>query len=148
MQLMDHGCREYSLQNYTSMVSLQTIDVTIVRFHRSVVEVEDEAFRDCNNLREVVLHDGLQKIGYAAFCKCTSLSSIILPSTVIEIGGYSFAGCKNLRETVLNDGLQKIGQHAFNSCTSLSSVTLPSTVTEIENRVFEKCNNLTGGYIS
>ena len=42
-------------------------DVTIVRFHPSVVEVENDAFRDCKQLREVVFNDGLQKMGSLHF---------------------------------------------------------------------------------
>ena len=106
-------------------------DVIIVRFHPSVIEVEDEAFSYCKQLREVVFNDGLQKIGHSAFDHCTSLSSITLPSTVTEISAYAIRHCNNLREVILNDGLQKIGWNAFFKCTSLSSITIPSTVVEI-----------------
>ena len=116
-------------------------DVTIVRFHPSVVEVDDEAFRDCNNLREVVFNERLHKIGELAFYYCSSLSSIRLPSTVTEIGSLAFYYCSNLREVLLNEGLQKIGFYAFNACTSLRSITFPSTVTEIGGNTFSYCNN-------
>ena len=116
--------------------------VTIVRFHPSVVEVEDEAFKDCDHLSEVVLNEGLQKISWRAFYCCTSLSSIILPSTITEIGNYAFDRCGNLREVEFNDGLKKIGFGAFWNCTSLSSITLPSTVTEICNCAFHSCSIL------
>ena len=52
---------------YTGKGCVVPKDVTIVRFHPSVVEVEDDAFHDCNKLREVVFNDGLQKIGRYAF---------------------------------------------------------------------------------
>ena len=70
---------------YTGKGCVVPKDVTIVRFHPSVIEVENEAFDNCNTLREVVFSDGLQKIGYHAFYNCISLSSITLPSTVAEI---------------------------------------------------------------
>ena len=75
-------------------------DVTIVRFHPSVVEVENKAFDRCGDLREVVFNDGLKKIGYAAFYNCTSLSGVTLPSTVTEIGSHAFIYCNNLGEVV------------------------------------------------
>ena len=65
-------------------------NVRIVRFHPSVIEVEDNAFSYCRQLREVVLNDRLQKIGKLAFQYCTSLSSIVPPSTVTEIGDMVF----------------------------------------------------------
>ena len=113
--------------------------VTIVRFHPSVVEVENEAFRECNILREVVLKEGLRTIGENAFRSCTSLSNIIMPSTVTEIDICAFRGCPNLREVVLNDGLRKIGWWAFQECASLSSITIPFTVTEIGYAAFDSC---------
>ena len=117
-------------------------NVTIVRFHPSVTEVDDEAFYDCKQLKEVVFNERLQKIGEYAFYNCTSLSSITLPSTVIEIGDCAFEKCNNLTGVVLDDGLQKIGWQAFHCCTSLSTITFPSTVTEIGGYAFHDCRNL------
>ena len=127
---------------YTGEGCVVPKDVTIVRFHPSVTEVENRAFQNCKQLREVMFNDGLNKIGVYAFYWCTSLSSITFPSTVTEIGGGAFNGCNKLRAVVLNDGLQKIGTAAFHSCTSLSSITLPSTVTEIGISVFHDCSIL------
>ena len=127
---------------YTGKGCVVPKDVTIVRFHPTVTEVENEAFHCCRQLKEVVLNDGMQKIGVSAFQYCTSLSSITLQSTVTEIGGYAFRDCTNLREVILNERLQKIGFGAFQYCTSLSSITIPSTVTEIGSYTFRDCRNL------
>ena len=114
-------------------------DVTIVRFHPSVIEVRQYAFYDCKQLREVIFNDGLQKIGWNAFRNCTSLSSIALPSTVTEIGEYAFSFCNKLRDVTFNDGLQKIGAWSLGNCTLLSSIVLPSTLTEIGRESFFNC---------
>ena len=121
---------------YTGKGCVVPKDVTSVRFHPSVVEVEDRAFCDCNKLREIVFNEGLKKIEWNAFYGCKSLESVTLPSTVTEIGSYAFQYCKQLREVVFHEGLQKIGAGAFNNCTLLSSITLPSTVTEIDRCAF------------
>ena len=128
---------------YTGKGCAAPKNVTIVRLHPSVTEVEDNAFNECRKLREVIFNNGLKKIGMSAFHN-TSLSSIILPSTVTKIGDRAFAfnDCKQLRDVVFNDGLKKIGQYAFYNCTSLSSITLPSTVTEIDSKAFQGCNSL------
>ena len=126
---------------YTGEGCVVPISVTIVRFHPSVIEVEEEAFEDCKQLREIIFNNGLQKIGQYAFHRCSSLSSIKLPSTVTEIGDWAFYRCKNLR-VVLNEGLQKIGVRAFVQCTTLSGVILPSTVIEIGDWAFGGCNSL------
>ena len=127
---------------YTGKGCVVPKDVTIIRFHPSVVEVEKRAFQDCKQLREVVFNDGLRKIGWQAFRSCQSLSSIALPSTVTEIDECAFMNCKQLREIVLNEGQQNIGDGSFYNCTSLSSITLPSTVMEVGSSAFKNCNNL------
>jgi hypothetical protein len=117
-------------------------DVVCVQFDPRVVEVAEDAFVNCQNLKELILNDGLQKIGDDAFCGCTSLKCIRLPASITEIGDSAFYNCKNLKELILNDGLQKIGEYAFNNCTSLESITLPSSITEIGNDAFFNCKNL------
>ena len=71
-------------------------DVIIVRFHPSVVEVENHAFMNCKQLRKVMFNDGLQKIGMCEFYACKLLSSIKLPSTVTQISSI-YDSCRRLR---------------------------------------------------
>jgi len=118
-------------------------DVVRAQFDASVVEVSIHAFFNCTKLREVVLNDGLQKIVRGAFCYCTSLRHITLPSTITEVGRHAFHNCQNLREVVLNEGgLQKIDDDAFSGCTSLERIAIPSTITEIGSEAFCWCENL------
>ena len=97
-------------------------NVVSVRFHPSVVSIDDGAFEYCcTHLREVVLNDGLKNIGDNAFRGC-SLDSITIPSTVVEIGTDAFQNCGKLKEVVFNEGhfgLQSIGDRAFYDCRSL-----------------------------
>jgi hypothetical protein len=95
-------------------------------------------------LREIVLNEGLQKIGQDAFWRCSSLESITFPSTVTEIGRGAFMECRNLQEAGLHEGLQKIGDSSFGICSSLQSITLPSILTEIDKAAFWNCNSLRG----
>ena len=130
--------------DYTGIEERKDIpkDVTIVRFHSSVKEVGVRMFKECSQLKEVVLNEGLQKIGVQLFYHCKSLESITLPSTLIEIGSYAFAGCSSLREVVLNETLRTIGVAAFASCLSLEHITFTSTVTDIGAAAFCSCSGL------
>ena len=70
-------------------------DVVSVRIHPSIVKIEYEAFRECEQLKEVVLNEGLQSISYKAFYHCESLQSITIPSTLLlklERGHFIHAG--------------------------------------------------------
>ena len=117
-------------------------NVTKLIFDASVIEIPFGAFIKCEHLKEVMLNEGLQKIGVWAFGGCKSLAIIKLPSTVTEVGESAFYECTNLREVILNDGLQKIWTYAFAGCSSLTVITLPSTVSEVGSRAFLNCTHL------
>jgi hypothetical protein len=80
--------------------------------------------------RAVTLNNGLQRIRDNAFHGCTSLESIMLPSSLTwaprglecdfwyckaleSIGVYAFNTCRNLKNVVLNEGLLTIRRSAF-----------------------------------
>jgi len=93
-------------------------------------------------IREVVLNEGLQTIGRAAFSNCSSLERITLPSTLTEISVETFYECTRLREVILHEGIQKIGRGSFVGCTALEYITIPSTVTVISSDTFYGCERL------
>ena len=78
-------------------------NVTHIRFHHSVDEVQDKAFHDYYKLKKVVLNEGVKKIGKSAFSCCGLLESITLPSTIVEIEEGAFYSCRSLGKIVLND---------------------------------------------
>jgi len=128
---------------YTRTTEEVPLNVESVDFSPCVIEVRQNAFRFCNALRYLILNEGLQRIGPAAFRDCRSLDTLVkLPSTVIDIGDRALYGCKSLRDVFLNEGLQKIGSMAFSDCQSLEHVTLPSTVIEVEGEAFWGCATL------
>ena len=133
---------EVRITNYTGKEPVPK-DVTFVGLHPSVIEICEEAFKDCRKLRHVVLNEGLVSIRKDAFRNCTSLASIKFPSTLIEIADCAFKSCSNLKKVVLNDGLQKLGDKAFGKCTSLKSIDLPPTLTLLGHYVLDDCVNLT-----
>lgn len=129
------------ISNYNSSVDVPN-NVTHVQFHHSVTKIDNETFKECSQLREVILNEGLRKIGDDAFADCTSLERITFPSTVLEIDENAFFGCTRLREVVLNEGITQIGKHAFHGCSSLEVITLPSTLNEIGVGTFQDCTSL------
>ena len=124
---------ESSEFEYTGKGCVVPKNVTSVRFHPSVIEVENRAFQYCTLLRGVVFNVGLKKIGSLAFWKCTSLSSITLPSTVTEICSYAFDLCRNLREVIFHGVPRKIG--GMHHHTSLERFTFPSISTRLDNLI-------------
>ena len=121
-------------------------NVTHLKFHSNVTQIEvmtGELGRYLlNNLREVVLNDGLRVIGKYAFYGCTALQTIAIPSTVTKIGSNAFSHCTSITKVVLNEGLTEICGGAFSNCKSLQSITTPSSVTELDTGVFIQCESL------
>ena len=100
----------------------------------SVEEIDDNAFRDNPNVKSVVCHDRLLKVGRCAFQGCRSLQRVNMPGVkIIEDG--AFYSCKNLKDAEFGDKLETVGESAFIGCTSLQRVKLPK-VKIIENCAF------------
>ncbi len=95
-----------------------------------------------NEIKNVIISDGITEIGNFAFCDCTSLESITIPSSVTKIGDNAFYGCTSLESIKIPGSVTEIGYGAFSDCTSLESITIPSGVKKIGNRAFGGCKAL------
>lgn len=73
-----------------------------------------------DNIVEVELPDGLEKIVDSAFYGCENLEKINIPSTVTEIEDYAFSGCNKLTSVTLPYGLKELGDGAFQNSTSIT----------------------------
>ena len=101
---------------------------------------------DCSTLVEVVLNDGLQRIGGSAFARCISLIRIDIPPSVTVIDDFAFSYCTALEEVVLHEGLKTIGGSAFIGCRSLIHIVIPRSVTAIGENAFNGSGNITTGF--
>lgn len=83
-------------------------------------------------------------IGNFAFCECTGLTSVSVPSSVKNIGGRAFTNCTGLTSVTFEDGssLSSIGEYAFSGCESLVSICIPAGVNSIGENVFTGCKDL------
>ena len=110
-------------------------------------KIGDNAFCDCSGLTSLTLPSGVTEIGNAAFEGCSGLASLTLPSGVTEIGNAAFEGCSGLTSLTLPSGVTKIGNAAFEGCSGLTSLTLPSGVAKIGDYAFHGCSGLTSIYV-
>lgn len=92
---------------------------------------------------DVVIPDGVVKIGDEAFSHCASLTSVTIPGSVNEIGFEAFYACTNLANAMISNGVSIIGHSAFAMCFGLTSIEIPGSVTEIDQYAFWACENLT-----
>lgn len=76
------------------------------------------------------------EIASKAFEKCSTLTSVSIPSSVTKIGENAFADCNNLENAVLAEGLEEIGYKAFYQ-TRLKSISIPDSVVNLGGSAFQ-----------
>lgn len=81
----------------------------------SVVQINDEAFKDC-----------------------PVLTSVLIPNSVMSIGAVAFYGCSGLTSLTIGNSVTNIGDNAFRGCSGLTSVTVESGNTVYDSR--DNCN--------
>ncbi len=142
--------------------------VVVVQLKGDGVTVDGGAFALCMNLASFDFDKITGKVGDLAFCYCTSLTSVNMPS-VTEIGAGSFADCYNLKSftaeslktigesafsttdeeatqgagvvTVVTPSLEKVGDGAFYGCIYLTDIDI-SNVTDLGANAFAFCQSL------
>lgn len=118
------------------------LSVTRLRIDRSVKIVPDLAFSERENLLEVYIDEGVEKIGYGVFYNCSSLRRIKFPSTLGVIGMLAFGFCLNLEDAQLNNGLKLIQELAFSQCSSLKCLNIPSSLNTLGKKAYTGCTSV------
>lgn len=77
-----------------------------------------------------------------------NIKKVVIENGVTKIGSYAFLHCTNLTDVTIPDSVTRIGVRAFEGCTGLTGVTIPDSVTYIGACAFEGCTGLTGVYIT
>ena len=93
-------------------------------------------------IKTVVIRNGITTVGDYAFAGCSSLQEVTLPGSVEIVGVFSFKGCTGLREIVIPEGVSVLASKAFQFCSALKKVYLPSTLIDVDMRAFGKCESL------
>ena len=95
-----------------------------------------------DDIKEIIIVDGVAGIGCSAFYECKNLEKISIPKSVKFIEGHAFSGCRNLKFVSIPNGMQNINGGTFRDCSSLESINIPHTVKSIGNCAFEGCSSL------
>ncbi len=100
------------------------------------------AFCGCSSLTSVIIPSSVTEIGELAFENCSSLTNVNIPSSVTVIEYGTFWNCSSLTSVNIPSSVTEIGKDAFKDCRSLTSVNIPSSVTKIESGTFNYCTSL------
>ena len=94
-----------------------------------------------NEIKSVIVEDGITGLGKSSFYKSTSIQSVKLADSVRSIGEMCFFRNGSLEKIELGNGLTSIGEAAF-SVSNLKKVSLPIGITHIESDTFYGCKQL------
>ncbi len=131
-----YGCPVTQMKKYIFGKNVKSIS-----FPSGIKEILPVISGSGNALEEVIIPEGVEKIGFEAFYGCGELESVHLPSTITEIGLGAFGKCEKLSEINFPQSLEKIGLESFYSC-NLKSVVIPANVAEIGGGAFSRNKNL------
>ena len=111
-------------------------DIRTVVLPEGIQSIGSEAFYNFFNMESVSVPNTLRSIGSSAFNGCRQLTSILLPDTLTDIGAYTFYDCEALEEMTLPQDLSSLGDNAFSGCDSLKQIVIPGNLTEIPSCAF------------
>ena len=88
----------------------------------AVTEILPYALEGALYISELIIAEGVRKIGDNAVRNAASLLRVITPSSLESLGKYAFYGCSALNYIRLGIGLSSIGTAAFGGCSALTGV--------------------------
>jgi len=103
-------------------------------------------FFDDQNIKSLVVSDGITSLGTFAFNYCNQLVSASLPNTLTKIGRNAFAALATeicgITKISIPSKVTEIGQYAFAN-TQITDLTVPHSVVVVGAYVCHECRNLT-----
>ena len=134
-----------------------------ITLSEKITIIGEETFKDCVNLKCVIMLGAVTEIRASAFegsgiesielpntityisqrtfANCANLKSVVVPESVATVGDEAFAGCTALDGITLR-GVKKIGIRAFSGCAALERVTVAATLNDIGTEAFTNCTQL------
>ena len=104
-----------------------------------IKSIDEEAFRDCKNLKSIMLPNGLVQIGDYAFYGCSELRYIRIPKTVIVVGNDIIGNCHSDIFVLGEKNSEAVNVAENNNCTFHSNISETLAVFEkAENARLEK----------
>ncbi len=101
-----------------------------------ITEIKDYVFDGCSNLTSIIIPDGVTTIGKYSFQGCECLTDINIPDGVTTIEPSAFMNCRGLTSVIIPNSVKTIGSFSFYYCSSLASITIPESVTSIGTQAF------------
>lgn len=119
---------------------VQTPALERVVFSKSVSLIGQAAFKDCVELKEVVIPESVTFIGESVFYN-SGLVRAEIKTNIDYIPRNFFGFCWRLKEVILPDTIASIDEFAFGS-TGLETIRLPKGLKNMHGKSFDNCEDL------
>ena len=100
-----------------------------------------------DDVKNVVIEEGITSIGDDMFVLCSSLQTISIPATVKRIGNRALMGCLALSSVEIPASVEELGERALGS-SSLKTITFPASVKKMGMAVVGGCRELESAVLS
>ena len=104
-----------------------------------VKSIGGNVFSRHSEIISVNFPESLEKIGSSSFCMCNRLQTVSIPKNVKIIKAYAFQGCDHLAEVKLNEGLLVVEDYAF-AGTEIAKLDLPASVRALGDNALANVN--------
>lgn len=78
-----------------------------------VTMIGEEAFKDCKNIKSVIIPEGVTEIGADAFYGCKNLSSVVIPTSLTYLSRECFMSCYKLTDVKGMENIRTFGSWCF-----------------------------------
>ena len=113
-------------------------------FYRTTVPYDPDAtdgFNEISTTRDYNVEENYIKI-FRWNLYFDQIKKVVISEGVTSIGDYAFANCPQLTDIDMPDSITRIGDRAFVNCSGLEDVEIPVNVTTIEYNAFRNCTLL------
>jgi len=120
-------------------LAFSSCDIEKLVIPNTIESYGEFVFDGCDSLKEVIVEEGVTKLGVGMFRNCMSLTTVSLPQTLLSIPDSAFDGCISLKNIALPPNIKYIGDDAFCNCQSLTELYIPKSVSNIGFSAFRGC---------
>ena len=92
-----------------------------IELPEGIIEIGDNCFENCIELKKINIKEGLKRIGINAFAH-SGLEEVKLPESIIEIGNGAFNNCKDLYDINLPSEIESIAGYSLENTKYLNNI--------------------------
>ena len=127
---------DYAFFGDTSITSLSFSNASYLKF------IGTNAFCGCSSIKELTIPSNLEEMSFGAFQNCKGLETLVIEDGITAIPAQCFYGCESLKKISIPASVTEIGELAFGNCASITRLIIPDTVQSISANAFNGCDDL------